>query len=177
MDPTTATLTALLAGVSAGDQTSFTQLVEAYDADLLRLAYVVCGDIDQAQEAAQIAWQRLWQNPPSLRDPERLRSWLLSVAANEARQGSRRRKRGSILERRAMVTATELADPADRITYVDLQRALEGLSPQERELLGLRFVLEWPSPQIGVHLRLSPEGVRTRLRRVLRKLREEMTDG
>lgn len=166
-----------LEGVRAGDPTSLAALVTAFDADILRLAFLVGGDIEQARDAAQATWERLWRNPPSLRDPERLRSWLLTVAANEARHASRRRRRGAFLERAAGMAPAESADPGDQVAYLDLQHALRGLSAQERELLGLRYVLDWTSPMSAAHLKVSPEGVRTRLRRALGKLREDLTHG
>ena len=62
----------LLAAIRAGDRGAFTQVVAAHDTDLLRFAFVVCGDPDVASDAVQAAWQRLWQQPPELRDPARL---------------------------------------------------------------------------------------------------------
>lgn len=178
MEATASNLTAgsisgLLDGVKAGDQDAFVHLVEALDHDLVRLAFVVSGDVEVAKDAAQITWERLWQNPPALRAPDRLKSWLLTVAANEARQMARRRRRGTVLELRETVPGS--ADPADQFHLVDLRRALGNLSAQERELVGLRFVLEMSSPEMGEHLGLSPEAVRTRLHRLLGRLREDLT--
>lgn len=168
-------LGALLEGVIAHDRESFTRLVASLDSDLLRLAFMVSGDPQLAEDAVQTTWERLWHKPPSMRDPERIRSWLLSVAANEARRAARRRKRGLILERRH-AAETEPLDPAARADALDLQLALLRLPVTDRELLALRYVLDLPSPLIAAHLNLSPEGVRTRLRRILAKLREEMSD-
>jgi len=165
-------LAGLFERVSAHDRDSFTELVRMLDADLLRLAFVVSGDVQLAEDAVQIAWERLWHRPPLMREPQRIRSWLLTVAANEARRASRRRRRGSILE--AAGNSELPIDPSARLDVLDLQAALPRLSPADRELLALRFVLDVPSPEIATHLNLSPEGVRTRIRRALARLREEM---
>lgn len=169
------TVTALLAGVAARDKESFSRLVSAFDADLRRLAFVICGDTGQADDAVQIAWERLWRKPPTLREPEKLRSWLLTVAANEARHWARRRRRGLLLEQRQASTV-EPPDPNLWAEALDLRRALFGLSAKDRELLALRYVLEMNSREIARHLKLSPEGVRSRLARILARLREAMTD-
>ena len=80
----------LLDAVREHDQAEFTKLVAALDHDLLRLAYVITGSREAAEDAAQAAWERLWHKPPQLREPSKLRSWLLRVCANEARQAGRR---------------------------------------------------------------------------------------
>ena len=66
------------------------------------------------------------------------------------------------------------ADPADRIGTVDLARALGGLKPDDRTLLALRFVAGLDSTEIAAQLHLSPSGVRSRLARLIERLRTEL---
>lgn len=152
---------------------AFDRLVEVHGSSMLRLCYVICGDAEMARDAVQDAWQRLWHSPPDLRDEARLRSWLLSVAANRARELARRTRRGSVLEQQAIRPGT-LSDPGAGIEQLDLVRALDGLEPEARELIGLRYLLGWTSQEIGIHLGLSPEGVRSRLHRLMERLRTEL---
>lgn len=162
----------LLAAVRERDQSAFTQLVAAYDHELLRLAFVITGNRPAAEDAAQAAWEKLWRKPPRLRAPSKLRSWLLTVCANEARQAARRRRRGEVLEAAA---ETRMARPPDLAAeLVDLQVALGRLSIPERELLALRFAAGLASAEVAEHLGLSPEGARTRVRRLLQRLRTEL---
>lgn len=49
----------LLAAVRERDQAAFTQLVAAYDHELLRLAFVIAGNRPAAEDAAQAAWEHL----------------------------------------------------------------------------------------------------------------------
>jgi len=76
---------AVVARAAAGDRVAFTRLVAAHHADMLRLAGVIVGDADMARDAVQSAWQRAWTGLRGVRDYERIRPWLLSIAANEAR--------------------------------------------------------------------------------------------
>lgn len=169
------TIASLLQAVSARDATAFATLVDEFDDDLIRLAFVVSRDVGTAEDAAQATWERLWRKPPDLRSPEALRSWLLTVVANEARGVARRRRRGQAIESRAL-TAHPIhgGDLADEI--LDLDRAIARLSDAEREVLGLRFVLDLSSADIAIHLGLSASGARVRLHRAIHKLRREMTD-
>ena len=57
---------------------------------------------------------------------------------------------------------------------LSLQKALEKLSPEERELLFLRYVNEVPVPVISGLYRISRFAVYRKLNRILRKVRVEM---
>jgi len=61
---------------AAGDEVAFARIVAAHRAEMVRVAYVVSGDWDLAQDAAQAALWIAWRKLPSLRDPTRLRPWL-----------------------------------------------------------------------------------------------------
>jgi RNA polymerase sigma-70 factor (ECF subfamily) len=166
---------ALLDRVRARDQKALSALVEAFDHDLMRVAFLVGGDRQTAEDATQITWERFWKNPPTLRAPDQLKSWLLSVAANEARQAGRRHRRGIELSR--PVSTETIAPPTDDDARLDLANALARLTAPQREILGLRFVLEQSSSTIAAHLGITPEGARSRVHRALNQLRSEMGDG
>jgi DNA-directed RNA polymerase specialized sigma24 family protein len=90
----------------AGDEVAFAWIVAAHHDDVARIAYFVCGDLDIAEEAEQTAWAVAHRRLKDLRDPDRLRPWLMSVAANEARQvGSSRRRRTGFDSQASQVAA------------------------------------------------------------------------
>ncbi len=163
----------LLKRIAQGDHGAFTELVEAHDADMVRLSFLISGDIEVARDATQNAWHKLWSKPPTLRDEAKLGPWLLSVAANEARQMMRRRRTGRVRELQSVGRS-----PAEGTSdiRIDLESALRGLDPSERELLGLRYLLGWSSEEIGRHIGLSAEGVRSRLHRLLQRMRADFGD-
>lgn len=163
----------LVSRAASGDEAAFTSLVAAYHADMLRLAGVITGDPELARDAAQTAWQRAWTGLRRLRDHRRIRPWLLSVAANEARQIVRRRRPTQDIPDYVVAA---LADPAQHVDTLDLNDALDRLDPRDRELLGLRYVLGFSSVELGAYLHRSPEAVRSRLKRLLDRLRRELTD-
>jgi len=154
----------------AGDRAAFTELVATHHRDLVRLAMVVTGDAELAEDAAQAAWHHAWRKLRQLRDPARVRPWLLAIAANEARQALRRRSR-------MVVMPSEMAgEPPDRdpIDALDLARAMAGLKPEDRILVGMRYVSGFSAPELARVLKMTPEGVRTRLKRILDRLRTEL---
>ena len=90
--------TSVVERAAQGDETAFARLVAAYHGDMLRVAYVTCGDAELAQDAVQAAWTIAWRKLGSVRDPARVRGWLVAVAANEARRQVRRRHPGRVAE-------------------------------------------------------------------------------
>ena len=167
----------MVAGAAAGDEHAFARIVAAHHDDMARVAFVVCGDVDIAQDAVQSAWPKIWAKLGSLRDPDRIRPWLVSVAANEARQLARSRNRRRVREITVDgAVQRSTPDPADRAADLDLARALTTLSDDDRALIALRYVAGLTSDEIGRAIGMTGGGVRARLSRLLDRLREELRD-
>jgi len=160
----------------AGDEVAFARIVAAHNEDMARISYLVSGSLDVAEDAVQAAWAIAWRRLSTLRDPARLRPWLMSVAANEARQMTRGNRRRSIRE--LAVSLTDVGSPAtaDRAALIDLANALATLDPKDRTLIGLRYIADLDSETIGRELGLSASGVRVRLHRLHARLRKELGD-
>lgn len=160
---------------ASGDDVAFARIVAAHHEDMRRVCAVVCGDDAVAEEAAQAAWPIAWRKLDSLRDPSRLRPWLVSVAVNEARQLMRSRRRRAEIE---VVADTPDGpggvDPTTGIDALDLDRALDRLDPDDRALLAMRYVAGFDASELSVAIGLSPSGTRTRLERLLARLRQEL---
>ena len=89
---------ALIARAMAGDEVAFARIVAAHHGGMARIAYLICGSFDVAEEAEQAAWAKAWHRLGDVRDPAALRPWLMSVAANEARQIMRGQRRRTVRE-------------------------------------------------------------------------------
>ena len=165
-----------LSDAAAGDALALARIVEAYHDDMARLCFVICGDRDTAQEAVQAAWSIAWRKLGSLREPASLRPWLMTIAANEVRQQLRRQKRERVVEIEVIDIGSERLDPASRAGVLDLRTALAQLTPEDRALLAMRHVAGFASPEIGESLGISADAVRTRLSRLIARLRLELAD-
>lgn len=164
---------ALVAHAAGGDQMAFARIVAAHHEDLVRVCMVICRDADLANDAVQDAWSIAWRQLPRLREPERLRSWLVAIAANEARQILRRQRRRTVVEMKV-----PNVHPEEGTTVwgqnIDLRNALGRLSAEDRELLALRYVAGFDSSELSRVTGLSASGVRARLQRLLTVLRNEL---
>jgi RNA polymerase sigma-70 factor (ECF subfamily) len=157
-----------------GDEAAFASLVSVHHASMVRVAYAITGDAAAAADAAQAAWAVAWRRLGSLREASSVRPWLVAIAANEARQAIRRGRGVHVVDISDHLDAESGGDPADGISSVDLGRALRRLGAEERMLLALRFVAGMDSTEIATHLGLSPSGVRSRLSRLIERLRTEL---
>jgi len=171
----------IVRAAAMGDEAAFAELVARHHRDLLRVAYVICRDSALAEDSAQAAWAIAWRRIGDVKDPDQIRSWLVAVAANEARRIMRSRH-SRVLE--ISVADIELqgvpdlrSDPlADGITSADLRRVLASLDATDRALIALRYVAELGSDEIGRALGMSSSGARGRLSRVLLRLRGDLRD-
>ena len=169
-------LVGAVALAAGGDEVAFARIVQAYHDDMTRVCFVICGDLDVADEAVQAAWPIVWRKVGSLRDPSRLRPWLVSIAANEARLLIRRRRRRTVVELAVSDAATRGVDPAGRVADIDLTNALARLDPDDRALLALRYVAGFDSTELALATGRSASGTRARLARLLARLRTELRD-
>ena len=173
--PVDAAIVALVPLAAAGDKVAFTRLVEAFHADMARLAYFVCGgNRELTEDAVQSAWAIAWSRLGTLRDPERIRAWLLSVTANEARQLLRHQRQVVAVRLEFVEDRLGAPDPSASPAMLDMASVLTRLKPEERTLVGLRYAAGLDSAEIGVVMGMSASGVRSRLDRLLDRLRVEL---
>jgi RNA polymerase sigma-70 factor (ECF subfamily) len=167
---------AVVAQAADGDVDALATIVGTHHDDMARIAYLITRDIDLAQDAVQAAWPVAWRKLGGLREPDRLRAWLMAITANEARQLVRRQRRHVITEIAVADIGTSQTDPGAQPGRIDLRTALARLSPDERALLSLRYVAGLDAGEIGRGLGLSSSGVRSRLSRLIAHLRTELDD-
>jgi RNA polymerase sigma factor (sigma-70 family) len=170
------TLVRAVALAGAGDEAAFARIVQAHHNDMIQVCFMISGDLDIADEAVQAAWPIVWRKLGSLRDPRRLRPWVISIAANEARQLIRRRRRRTVVELAVGEATRSGTDPAGRVGDLDLANALNALAPDDRALLALRYVAGFDATEIAAATGRSPSGTRARLARLLDRLRTELSD-
>jgi RNA polymerase sigma factor (sigma-70 family) len=171
-------LSGVIASAAAGDDHAFARLVAAYHEDMRRVCAFVTRDEALAEEAVQAAWSTVWHKLGAVRQPERMRPWLVSIAVNQARDLLRKGRRRSEVE--LLANSSNVAagvDPATGIDSLDLLAAMDRLDPEDRALIAMRYVLGFDATELAAAIGLSPPGTRARLARILGKLREELGHG
>ena len=168
----------LIASAAAGDEFAFRSIIAAHHDDMRRVCMYIAGDRAIADEATQAAWVIAWKRIGSVREPARLRPWLMAVAVNEAKQLLRKRRRRAEIE---VGTGGSLEpggmDPSEDVGTLDLRRVLDRLDPDDRALLAMRYGAGLNSNELSAATGISPSGTRSRIERLLKRLREDLDDG
>jgi RNA polymerase sigma-70 factor (ECF subfamily) len=161
-----------------GDQTAFGRLVVAYQTPVYNLAYRMLGNADEAEEAAQETFLRVYTKLHSY-DPQRsFRSWLLSIASHYCIDRLRRR-RITWLSFEDEIAAPERlisADPNPESAVVRreqeerIRHLLGALSPTDRAAITLRYWYDCSYEEIAEMLNLTVSAVKSRLHRARRAL-------
>jgi RNA polymerase sigma-70 factor (ECF subfamily) len=148
-----------------GDVAAFAQLVARYRAPLIGYVYGLTGQREDAEELAQEAFCRVWQKLPTLRQPDRVVSWLYRVAHNLA-VSSGRRPRPVTLPAEPPAAGPDRADPT-----LDVHRAVAELPEAFRVVVSLRHFAGLSHEEIARTLGVPAGTVRSRLSRAYDRLR------
>lgn len=166
----------VLESAAAGDEVAFARIVEAHDEAMFRVCVAVARDPAVAADAVQAAWAIAWRKLTTIREPESLRPWLMAIAVNETKTLLKRRGRRASVEVATDASARPGGyDPATGIDGLDLHRALARLDPDDRALLAMRYVAGFNASELSAALGISPSGTRSRLERLVARLRQELT--
>jgi RNA polymerase sigma-70 factor (ECF subfamily) len=171
-------LAQVVASAARGDDIAFARIVADHHDDMRRVCTFVTRDPGMAEDAVQVAWSTAWRKLGSVRDPSRLRSWLMRVAVNEAKRALKQRGRRTTVESLAMTPGAPVGlDPETRIDALDLREALSNLGADDRALLAMRYVAGFNATELAGVLGITPSGTRNRLERLTTRLRSELSDG
>jgi RNA polymerase sigma factor (sigma-70 family) len=161
----------VLARAVQGDAESFSRLIEPLLDPAYRLAAVMLGDRGAAEDAVQEASIKAWRKIRQLRgDTASLRSWFLSIVANECRM-SRRTRWWNVIK----LADVRHPEPPESESHVDLRRALLRLNPDERLPLVLHFYLDLPLEEVARTLGVSASAAKSRVYRAAKRLRADLT--
>ena len=142
-----------------------------------RLAYLLTGDREMAEDLVQDAFVRLAGRLVHLRDPEAFDAYLRATIVNLSRSYFRRRR----VERQYLERArrTERSDtysrPGRSVEDQDeLWHAMRRLTQRQRAAIVLRFYEDLPEVEVAEILQCAPGTVKSLVSRGMEKLRNEI---
>jgi RNA polymerase sigma-70 factor, ECF subfamily len=189
--------TSLIRAAQAGDQEAFARLVQAYDQSVLRVALNVLRSEEDARDAYQEAFLRVYRNLDKFRFDCSFSTWLFRIVTNLCLDTLRRRKvRGEDRLRQQLPENEEssaFVDPLDKIAEhraegnpqrallskelrSHLEAALEELTPRERMVFELRHFQGMRLRGIGEMLGTSEEAAKNCLFRATQKMRSALEE-
>lgn len=166
----------LIRRAAQGDAEAYETLVRRYEQPVFRLAYLIVGDPDDAQDIAQEAFIRAYRHLPRFDAARPIRPWLLQITRNLAR--NRLRAVGRYLSALSRVLAgAALIDHSAETEHMQqreiqaLWDAIRQLDRQDQEIIYLRYFLELSVDETAAVLDVASGTVKSRLSRALRRLR------
>lgn len=160
----------LVARARRGDVEGYNLLVSRWEKRVYNYLLRLVGDREDALELAQEVFLKAWQNLARLEDAGRFGPWLFRIAHNEA---------FSLLRRRRPQEETESEpppQPAARMypveTSLAVQRALAGLTAEQREAVILKIYQGWKFEEMAEALGCPVSTVKSRLYAALDRLKE-----
>jgi RNA polymerase sigma-70 factor (ECF subfamily) len=171
---------ALVESIRAGDLDAFESLFRAYWDGLYRFAFRYLGSADDAEEAVQTVFTRIWRNREGWRVRGTIQDYLYLATRNASRD---RLKHESIARRWRERSVGELRSGAGDITDADrilnvseielaIERALAELPAKRRRICELRLGDDLSYAEIASQLGISTKTVETQIARSLKFLRQ-----
>ncbi|MDQ4065096.1 MAG: RNA polymerase sigma factor [Actinomycetota bacterium] len=165
-----------------GDEAAWNQLVEATHRDVYTLCLRILRDSDDAAEATQDTFLKVWRNLSGFRGDAAFETWLYRVATNAALSKHRSRKRRRTHETRVQdetlgrfAAAGSVESTAGaRLDVEELERALAALPEQYREAVVLRDVYGLSIEEIAKQMKISETAAKVRVHRGRKKVKESM---
>ena len=159
-----------------GDAAAWEALMVHHQEAVFRLAYLLLGDPDDADDVAQESFLRAWKSLRTFDTARPLRPWLLSISANLAR--NRRRSAGRYFA--ALVRAFREEPASEEIEEQsteslqagELWKAVQKLSLPDQQVVYLRYFLDLPVSETSQVMDIPEGTVKSRLSRALEKLRD-----
>ncbi len=153
----------------------YRQWVKEYQDQAWTVARYILKDAQEAEDATQEAFVKLWQNQDNI-DPDKVKPWLMKVTRNGCLDRLRRRRNNVEFDESHM--AGEVSGPmqgaATSETAVWLKRAIAGLKEPYRSLVVLRDVNQHSYEEVAGMLELNLAQVKTYLHRARKQLREQL---
>lgn len=163
-----------------GDEAAWNQLVETTYRDVYTLCLRILRDPNDAAEATQEAFLKVWRNLASFRGDAAFETWLYRVASNAALSKHRSRKRRQShetgVEDEALsafaASGSVEATAGARLDLRELERALGSLPEHYREAVVLRDVYGLSMAEIAKQMKISETAVKVRIHRARKKLKD-----
>jgi RNA polymerase sigma-70 factor (ECF subfamily) len=166
---------ALVDAARNGSNDAFGELVDRYRAPVVRLAYSLTHDRDEAKDIAQDAFLRAFRRLGSFRPDRPFSRWLFVIARNASLDALRRRRRSLALVPPDGIVAEPEPGPEDWALRNDeaerVRVALEALPPHYRTVLELYYESGLRYREIAETLDIPIGTVKTYIARAKRRLR------
>lgn len=150
-----------------GDISGLAALVERYQVEAARVAYLIVRDLAQADDVVQEAFLRLYRHSHNFDDSRPFAPYFMRIVANAAIESA---QRASNHEARFPVLDSDTIDALPPDSFFDLEQqveagelreavwdALQTLTPEQRAAIVLRYYFDYSEREVAEALN-TPQG-------------------
>jgi RNA polymerase sigma factor (sigma-70 family) len=172
----------LVRRAQGGNAEAYGDLARRHQTAALRVAAVVLGTAEGADDVVQLAMERAWRSLHRFDASREFRPWFLRIVANAARNDRRSRGRRAQLAVRAAGIAQPGGGngptPEDAVVSDEERRvvieALNRLAGSDRLVIALRHFEHMSEREMAQVLDCATGTVKSRLSRAMSRLREQL---
>ena len=174
---------AVIRRVLAGEVNAFEDLVSAYEKNVYNLALRMTGNAQDAEDMAQESFIKAYNSLESFRGDSKFSVWLYRIVSNVCLDYLRRQGRRGALslsqeDEDGQEVQLDLPDESQspeqllerKLTREAVQRGLQALPEDQREILLLREIQGLSYEEIGLALQLEAGTVKSRIFRARKRL-------
>jgi RNA polymerase sigma-70 factor (ECF subfamily) len=154
-----------------GDAEAFEALVNESGHRLYAIAYRILRDSDRAEDALQEALIEIWDDLPTLRDPERFEAWTYRLVVHASYRLAKQERRRIARVREILPGPGRPDDVSEVVDRDEIERLFRRLTPEHRAVLVLRHYVGLPVNRIAEVLEIPVGTAGSRLHYAERSLR------
>ncbi len=156
-----------------GDRDAFSEIVRRYQNLLCSLAYSSVGDVKHSEDIAQETFVEAWKKLDSLREPQKLKSWLCGILRFKVNHHYRKQVKQPVsIEDETAATESQAVDSGkledaaiSEQQQTLLWKALDNMDDIYREPLVLFYRQDHSVENVAAQLDLTEDTVKQRLSR------------
>jgi RNA polymerase sigma-70 factor (ECF subfamily) len=155
------------------------KLINDYQKEIINFHFRLVGNRFDAEDLAQETFIKAYKKLDTLKNPEKTKSWLYSIARNTVMDFFRKNKNrevgesNALLENIAQATATDLQDyAAEREISKELERFIDKLVKEDRAIIRLLYYEGFTYKEIVKLLNINENTLKSRLHRARKVLLE-----
>ena len=159
--------TELVNRAKRGDIQAFSRLYESCYKDMYRFALYNLGHEEDAKDAVSDTVLAAFENIGKLREAEAFKAWIFRILFNQC---VKRRKQ--YVMKTEELPDTLPAEELDTAAAMDVRRAFESLSSEDRMIVSMSVFAGYSSSEIGRIMKKNANTVRSRLSRSMGKMQK-----
>lgn len=166
----------LVAAARLGDADATHRLVALRGPRMLRHAWRLVGNGEDARDVVQDAWVEILRGLPGLRDDRAFAAWAYRIVTRRAAKTVSAKARRRRVEHEAAVEADTTVEEAGGAAAdaVAVRKAIQALPPAHGAAIALFYLEDMSVAEVAVALDIPPGTVKTRLMHARSKLNEAL---